>query len=63
MTYEQAINRLEEISNQLSSGTTNIDTLVQQLTEAKTLINFCRKHLTQVENEVNNIINDTNNLQ
>lgn len=63
MTYEQAISRLEEITQNLSTGKTNIDALVQQLTEAKTLIAFCRQQLTQVETDVNNLINESTDSQ
>ncbi len=59
MTYQEAITRLEAITAQLSSGTTDVDSLVTLLKEANQLTAFCRERLTQVENEVNNMLADT----
>ena len=58
MTYQEAITRLEAITAQLSSGNTDVDSLVSLLTEAKQLIALCRQRLTQVETEVNNLLDD-----
>ncbi|MBQ4277332.1 MAG: exodeoxyribonuclease VII small subunit [Bacteroidaceae bacterium] len=58
MTYEQAISRLEAITEGLTSGQTGIDQLVSQLTEAKTLIAQCQKQLTEVETQVNALTNE-----
>lgn len=58
MTYQEAITRLEAITAQLSSGNTDVDKLVALLTEAKQLIALCRQRLTQVETEVNNLLDD-----
>ena len=58
MTYQEAITRLEAITAQLSSGNTDVDKLVSLLTEAKQLIALCRQRLTQVETEVNNLLDD-----
>lgn len=61
MTYQEAITRLEAITAQLSSGNTDVDSLVSLLTEAKQLIALCRQRLTQVESEVNNLLDDAKN--
>jgi len=61
MTYQEAITRLEAITAQLSSGNTDVDSLVSLLTEAKQLIALCRQRLTQVETEVNNLLDDAKN--
>lgn len=58
MTYDQAITRLEEITTQLSNGQTSVDQLVDQLTEAKGLIAFCQKQLTEVESQVKALTSD-----
>ena len=49
---------MEAITAQLSSGNTDVDKLVSLLTEAKQLIALCRQRLTQVETEVNNLLDD-----
>ena len=61
MTYQEAITRLEAITAQLSSGNTDVDSLVSLLTEAKQLIALCRQRLTQVESEVHNLLDDAKN--
>lgn len=61
MTYQEAITRLDAITAQLSSGNTDVDSLVSLLTEAKQLIAMCRQRLTQVESEVHNLLDDAKN--
>lgn len=52
MTYEQAMKRLEDIVKKIESGEMDIDSLTTQLKEAKTLVEFCKEKLTNVEAEV-----------
>ena len=53
MTYEKAVQRLEQIVKQIESGEMDIDSLTARLKEAKTLVEFCKEKLTNVEAEVN----------
>ena len=52
MTYEKAVQRLEQIVKQIESGEMDIDSLTARLKEAKTLVEFCKEKLTNVEAEV-----------
>lgn len=52
MTYEQAMNRLEDIVKKIESGEMDIDSLTTHLKEAKALVEFCKEKLTNVEAEV-----------
>ncbi|MBO4673742.1 MAG: exodeoxyribonuclease VII small subunit [Bacteroidaceae bacterium] len=52
MTYEEAMKRLEEIVKKIESGEMDIDLLAQHLKEAKSLVEFCKEKLTNVEEEV-----------
>lgn len=52
MTYEQAMKRLEQIVTKTESGEMDIDSLAANLKEAKELVEFCKKKLTNVETEV-----------
>jgi exodeoxyribonuclease VII small subunit len=52
MTYEQAMNRLEQIVKQIESGEMDIDSLTTNLKEAKNLVELCKEKLTKVEEEV-----------
>lgn len=57
-TYEQAIERLEEIVNGLEENTLELDKLTSQLAEAQQLIKFCKEKLQKAENDVNKILSD-----
>ena len=52
MTYEKAVKRLEEIVKKIEGGEMDIDSLTANLKEAKTLVEFCKERLTNVEAEV-----------
>lgn len=56
--YEEAVERLERIVNAMEQGELDIDTLSQQLKQAKQLIKLCRERLTKTENEVKQILDD-----
>ena len=57
-TYKGAILRLEEIVNKIENGEMDIDSLAENLKEAKELIDFCKAKLLKVEEEVNKIMTD-----
>lgn len=57
-TYEQAIERLEEIVNGLEENTLELDKLTSQLAEAQQLIKFCKEKLQKSETDVNKILSD-----
>ena len=52
MTYEEAMKRLENIVKKMESGEMDIDSLADNLKEAKGLAEFCKTKLTIVEEEV-----------
>ena len=56
--YTQAMQRLEEIVAKIESGEMDIDSLTDNLKEAKELVNFCKEKLTKVENEVKTILDE-----
>lgn len=58
LNYTQAIQRLEEIVAKIESGEMDIDSLTDNLKEAKELVNFCKEKLTKVENEVKTILDE-----
>ncbi len=57
-TYEQALQRLEEIVSGLEDNTLELDKLTTQLAEAQELIKFCKEKLRKAETDVNKILND-----
>ena len=58
LNYTQAMQRLEEIVEKIESGEMDIDSLTDNLKEAKELVNFCKEKLTKVENEVKTILDE-----
>lgn len=58
LTYSKAINRLNEIMQQMENGNLDIDTLTETLKEAKMLISFCKEKLYSVDNSIKEIMKD-----
>ncbi len=56
MTYEQAIDRLEQLAQQMEQGEVPIDEMVTCLREAQTLIKQCRQQLTKADEQVRQIL-------
>lgn len=56
MTFEQAINRLEEIVQLLEKDTTSLDQSVDLFQEGIQLSNYCSKKINNVEDKVAKIL-------
>ena len=56
LTYSDAMKRLEKIVRKIESGEMDIDSLAENLKEAKQLVAFCKGKLQHVEDEVNKIM-------
>ena len=54
--YSDAIKRLEEIVRKIENGEMDIDTLAENVKEAKQLVELCKSKLIKVEEEVNKIV-------
>lgn len=57
-TYEQAMNRLEEIVAKIESGELDIDSLGAQLKEAQKLIQQCRDKLYKADEEIKKMLEE-----
>lgn len=57
LTYEAALAELEEIVGKIERGELAIDQLTTQLKRAQELLAFCKTQLTQVETDVNSLLN------
>lgn len=56
-TYDQAIQRIEQIVNELEQSTAlSMDTYQALAKEAKQRLTFCQKQLTDWENKMNDVI-------
>ena len=58
LTYEQAMQRLEEIVQGFEQNKLELDQLTAQLAEAQELIKLCNNKLQQVETDVKKLLND-----
>jgi exodeoxyribonuclease VII small subunit len=59
-SYNEAMKRLEEIVGKIESGEMDVDSLTENLKEAKELVTFCKSKLLKVEEEVDKIMNAEN---
>lgn len=59
MKYEEKIGKLEQIVSDIETGKLSVDMLSEKVKEASLLIKECREMLTKVQNEVNNILTET----
>lgn len=57
LTYEAALAELEEIVGKVERGELAIDQLTTQLKRAQELLAHCKTQLTQVETDVNSLLN------
>lgn len=58
MKYGQAIERIEEIVNDIEQGKLDIDSVTASIKEAQQLIQLCKNKLLKTEEEVNKIIGE-----
>lgn len=58
LTYNEALERVETIMSTVASGNLDIDKLSEKLCEAQALIDFCRRKLFIVDEEVKKLLAD-----
>ncbi len=57
LTYEQAMQRLEEMAQQMESGDIGIDEMAERLREAQELMEYCHKKLYEAEKNCKSLLN------
>lgn len=60
-TYSEQLAELEKIIGEIENGELSIDHLAAKVKEAASLLQDCRKRLTTVSEEVDKILNSTEN--
>lgn len=60
LTYEKAMEELEQIVSKIEEGKMNVDFLAENLKRAKDLVAFCKRKLTSVDDEVSKIFEGEN---
>lgn len=58
LSYEAAMQRLEDIVRKIENNEIGIDRLTEQLKEAQTLIKQCKKQLLAVDKDINGLLAD-----
>lgn len=58
LTYESAMQRLEDIVEGMEQNTLELDKLTAELAEAQELIKFCNDKLQKVETDVNTLLSN-----
>lgn len=56
LTYEQAIDKLENLVASLERGDMELDRLASSIREGQELLAFCKEKLTKVETDVKAIL-------
>jgi exodeoxyribonuclease VII small subunit len=54
--YEQALQQLKTILQQMEQGERNMDNLLAQVQQANTLVEHCKNRLRGLENDVRSIL-------
>lgn len=55
ITYSKAVERLNEIMQQMENGALDVDALTETLKEARQLLQFCKDKLRSVDKNVQEI--------
>ncbi len=58
LSYEAAMQRLEDIVKKIENNEIGIDRLAEQLKEAQALIKQCKKQLLAVDKDINGLLAD-----
>ena len=57
LTYEQAMQRLEAMVQQMESGEIGIDEMAERLREARKLMKYCHEKLYEAEKNCKSLLN------
>ena len=63
MSFEEAISALEDIVKRLESGSTTLDTSIDDYNNGILLKNYCSKKLTDAKLKIETITNDSQALE
>jgi len=63
LSFEDALNRLEEIANILEQGSQSLDETLKLFEEGNKLFVFCEEKLDKAENKLHILTKDNNNFK
>ena len=58
LSYEQAMNQLEQLTDQIQNDQVSIDDMETQLQKAAELIAYCRGRLRSTENSIDSLFGE-----
>jgi exodeoxyribonuclease VII small subunit len=58
MSYQEAVNEIEQILHQIESGELDVDKLTEKAERVSSLIRFCKAKLKSTEEEISSILGD-----
>lgn len=62
LSFEESLEQLEEIVNQLESGDIPLDEAIDKFTKAMELVKLCNEKLNSAEESIAKIVEDNGNL-
>ncbi|MCD6575339.1 exodeoxyribonuclease VII small subunit [Candidatus Aerophobetes bacterium] len=63
MNFEEAMQKLEKITQDLEEGNLSLDESLKRFEEGMRLVNFCEKKLEEVEKRIRILIKEENKLK
>ena len=63
LTYEDAFNRLQKITELLENGNVSLDDSIKYYEQGILLKNFCEKKLKDAEMKIKNVLNKSKNSE
>ncbi|MGQ8336366.1 exodeoxyribonuclease VII small subunit [Sunxiuqinia sp. A32] len=58
MTYQEAVNEIDEILNKIENDELDVDELSEKVKRVSSLIKLCKEKLHKTETEVENILKE-----
>ncbi len=62
LSFEESLEKLEEIIKELESGNTELDKAIDKYTEAMKLVKYCSEKLNNATKKVNKILTENGEL-
>jgi exodeoxyribonuclease VII small subunit len=59
LTYGKALEELEKLSDEMESGKTDPDVLIEKIKRSLELVHFCRARLRETEEEIQKLKENT----
>lgn len=58
LKYEEAVHQLEYIVDKMENGELDVDSMIEQLKKAQSLIKLCKNKLTKTDDEIRKLLDE-----